>query len=96
VAFGVLVWMIRAKAGLVGFDLGVARFAAKHADPTATQGLRDLSQLGGAVFLGPFAVVMCIALVRRDHLIGVAGSFISVLPPSRPNMPSNPTRSTTR
>jgi undecaprenyl-diphosphatase len=72
VAFGLLIWMIRTNIGFAHFDLGAARFAAKHATPASTQALRDLSQLGGAAVLGPLAVVMCLAVVRRDRLVAVA------------------------
>src|ERR1700728_1786832 len=45
VSFGLLIWMIRTNVGFARFDLGAARFAAKHATPVSTQALRDLSQL---------------------------------------------------
>jgi membrane-associated phospholipid phosphatase len=75
VAFGLLVWMVRSKFGFARFDLGAARFAANHASATSTRFLRDLSVLGGAVFLGPFAGLACLAVVRRERVIAV-GAFL--------------------
>jgi membrane-associated phospholipid phosphatase len=72
VAFGLLVWMIRTNIGFARFDLSAARFAAAHASPASMRVLRDLSVLGGAAFLGPFAAVMCVAVVRRERLPAVA------------------------
>ena len=63
--------MIRTNIGFARFDLGAARFAAAHASPASTRLLRDLSVLGGAAFLGPFAAVMCLAVVRRERLPAV-------------------------
>ena len=63
--------MIRTNIGFARFDLGVARFAAAHASPASTRLLRDLSVLGGAAFLGPFAALMGLAVVRRDRLPAV-------------------------
>ena len=76
VALGLLVWMIRTNVGFARFDLGAARFAAAHASPASTRLLRDLSVLGGAVFLGPFAGLMCLAVVRRDRLLAVVGFLL--------------------
>jgi membrane-associated phospholipid phosphatase len=76
VAFGLLIWMVRTNIGFARFDLGAARFAAAHASPASTRVLRDLSVLGGAVFLGPFAGLICLAVVRRDRLPAVIGFLL--------------------
>ncbi len=76
VAFGLMLWMVRTNIGFARFDLGAARFAAAHAGPASTRFLRDLSVLGGAVFLGPFAGLMCLAVTRRERLIAVAGFLL--------------------
>jgi hypothetical protein len=76
VALGLLIWMIRTDIGFARFDLGAARFAGAHASPASTRLLRDLSVLGGAVFLAPFAVVVCLAVVRRERLLAVIGFLL--------------------
>lgn len=76
VGFGLLIWMIRTHAGFAHFDMGAARFAARHASPSSTQVMRDLSVLGGAVFLGPFAGLLALSLVRRERLIAVVGFLV--------------------
>ncbi len=76
VALGLLIWMVRTHLGFARFDLGAARFAAAHATPVSTRLLRDLSVLGGAVFLGPLAALMALAVVRRDRLVAVIGFLL--------------------
>jgi membrane-associated phospholipid phosphatase len=76
VALGLLIWMIRSNIGFARFDLGAAHFAAAHASPASTRLLRDLSVLGGAAFLGPFAGLMALAVVRRDRLVAVIGFLL--------------------
>jgi membrane-associated phospholipid phosphatase len=76
VAFGLLIWMVRTNIGFARFDLGAARFAAAHASPVSTRLLRDLSVLGGAVFLGPFAGLVCLAVVHRERLLAVIGFLL--------------------
>ncbi len=76
VAFGLLIWMIRSNIGFAHLDLGAARFAADHATPASTRLLRDVSVLGGAVFLGPFAGVLCLAMVRPERLLAVIGFLV--------------------
>ncbi len=75
-ALGLLLWMIRTDIGFARFDLGAARFAAAHATPESTRLLRDLSVLGGAVFLAPFAGVVCLAVARRERLLAVIGFLL--------------------
>ena len=76
VTLGLLIWMIRTNIGFARFDLGAAHLAAAHASPASTRVLRDLSVFGGAVFLGPFAGLVCLAVVRRDRLLAVIGFLL--------------------
>ena len=76
VTLGLLIWMIRTNIGFARFDLGAAHFAAAHASPASTRVLRDLSVFGGAVFLGPFAGLVCLAVVPRDRLLAVIGFLL--------------------
>src|SRR5450631_633222 len=67
VGFGVLLIMVRSNAGFAHFDLGAARFAARHASPASTNVLRAFSQLGGAVVLVPITIVVGLVAARRYH-----------------------------
>ncbi len=71
-AFGLVLLMVRHHLGFAGFDLSAARFAARHATPTTTHVLRDLTQLGGAVVLVPVALIVCVVTCRRHGLVTTA------------------------
>jgi len=75
-SIGLILVMIRNHVGFADFDLSAARFAARHANPTATQALRDISQFGGAVALVPLAVVVCVVASRRHGLLTAAAFLI--------------------
>jgi len=45
-AFGLILLMVRNHPGFADFDLSAARLAARHATPTTTHVLRDITQLG--------------------------------------------------
>ncbi len=71
-AFGLVLLMVRNHLGFADFDLSAARFAARHATPTTTDVLRDVTQLGGAVVLVPVALVVCAVASRRHGLVATA------------------------
>lgn len=73
---GLILVMIRNHVGFADFDLGAARFAARHATPAATQVLRDISQFGGAVVLVPLAVAVCAVVSRRHGLVASAAFLV--------------------
>jgi membrane-associated phospholipid phosphatase len=63
---GILLAMIRTRAGLASFDGRFARFGAEHATDASTEALRALSQLGGTTGVIALAVAVCaLELVRR-------------------------------
>ncbi len=76
-AFGLILLMVRNHLGFADFDLSAARFAARHATPTATHVLRDITQFGGAVVLVPAAVVVC-AIGSRHHGLVATAAFLTL------------------
>jgi undecaprenyl-diphosphatase len=76
-AFGLVLLMVRNHLGFAEFDLSAARFAARHATPTTTHVLRDITQLGGAVVLVPVALVVC-ALTSRRHGLVTTAAFLTL------------------
>ncbi|MDP9101969.1 MAG: phosphatase PAP2 family protein [Actinomycetota bacterium] len=83
VATGVLLLMVRRHAGFASFDGSAARFGARHAGQVSTTVLRWLTQLGGAVVLGPLSLLVVVAERRRRPLVvlifltlAVGGQFL--------------------
>jgi membrane-associated phospholipid phosphatase len=76
VGFGVVLVMVRTNAGFAHFDLGAARFAARHASPASTNVLRAFSQLGGAVVLVPMTIAVGLVAARRYRFLPVAGFLV--------------------
>ena len=71
-AFGLMIFMVRARFGFADFDGSAARFAARNATPTSTTLLRVFTQLGGAAVLVPLSVLVWALTARRR---GVATSL---------------------
>jgi undecaprenyl-diphosphatase len=76
-AVGVLLFMVRTKSGFAHFDQSAAQFGARHATPSSTHILRLFTQLGGAVVLVPFAVLVAIVEARRTRLAPLV-AFLAV------------------
>lgn len=76
VGFGLLLFMVRDNVGFARFDLGAARFAARHASPTSTAVLRAFAQLGGAVLLAPITIGVAVVAARRRRAVAVVGFLL--------------------
>jgi undecaprenyl-diphosphatase len=63
---GALWLMVRAEAGLVEADGPIARWAAEHAEPWATEVFRWISRLGGTEALVVLAVLVTVVGWRRS------------------------------
>lgn len=66
VLLGVLLWMIRANAGLAHYDLSAARWGATHATTASTNAMRDISLVGGTV--GSIAIAVVVAAIASRRL----------------------------
>jgi membrane-associated phospholipid phosphatase len=66
VLLGLLVWMIRANAGIARYDRSAARWGAAHATTTATNVMRDISLVGGTV--GSIAIALVVAAIASRRL----------------------------
>jgi undecaprenyl-diphosphatase len=62
---GILLLMIRTKAGVAQYDLAFARFGATHATSTSTTALRLLTNLGGTLGVVSLAVIVGAVEYRR-------------------------------
>ena len=76
-AFGLVLVMVRDHLGFAQYDLGAARFAARHASPVSTTVLRDFTQLGGAAVLVPIALIVCLLSARR-HGVVTSAAFLTL------------------
>ena len=65
VLVGIVLWMVRQNAGLAEFDLGAARWGARHATNASTDVLRAISQLGGTIGSIVIAVLVVVAVGRH-------------------------------
>jgi undecaprenyl-diphosphatase len=62
VAVGVLLWMVRANAGVARLDRGASTWGATHASDASTTGLKWLTELGAT----PFVAVLVLATAALD------------------------------
>lgn len=76
IGVGVLVFMVRRDVGFARFDLSAATFGAHHATSLSTAVMRDLAQLGGAVVLVPFTVVVAVIGGRGRERKLAAAAFL--------------------
>ena len=62
---GLLLWMVRANAGLARSDRGVATWGASNASDAATSILRAITDLGSTRFVVLAAIVVALVEIRR-------------------------------
>jgi Membrane-associated phospholipid phosphatase len=79
VVFGVLAYLIRTNAGLLGIDNGVAKWGNRHATATSTHVLNDLTQLGGIYVVVGLCVVLAVAETFRQRTVWVPLFIIAVM-----------------
>jgi undecaprenyl-diphosphatase len=77
---GVLLVMVRRDVGFARWDLGAARWGARHATELATTILRDVSMLGGTLGLITVAVVVAVVehrrIPNRSALVFIVAVFV--------------------
>ena len=79
VVFGVLAYLIRTNAHLLGIDNGVAKWANRHETATSTHVLADLTQLGSIYPIVGLCVVLAIAETLRQRSVWVPLFIVSVM-----------------
>ena len=79
VLFGVLAYLIRTNAHLLGIDNGVAKWGNRHATATSTHVLNDLTQLGGIYAIVGLCVVLAAAETFRQRSVWVPLFIIAVM-----------------
>ena len=79
VVFGVLAYLIRTNAHLLGIDNGVAKWGNRHATATSTHVLNDVTQLGGIYAVVGLCVVLAIAETFRQRSVWVPLFIIAVM-----------------
>ena len=79
VVFGVLAYLIRTNANLLGIDNGVAKWGNRHATATSTHVLNDLTQLGGIYVVVGLCVVLAVAETFRQRSVWVPLFIIAVM-----------------
>ena len=79
VVFGVLAYLIRTNAHLLGIDNGVAKWGNRHATATSSHVLNDLTQLGGIYAVVGLCVVLAVAETFRQRSVWVPLFIICVM-----------------
>lgn len=79
VVFGVLAYLIRTNAQLLGIDNGVAKWANRHETATSTHVLTDLTQLGSIYPIVGLCAVLAIAETLRQRSVWVSLFIVSVM-----------------
>ena len=77
--FGIVLAMVRTHRGFADFDLGAARWGARHATTASTAILRAITRLGSVVVLLPLAVVVAAVEIRRQRDWSVLGFLVVVV-----------------
>src|SRR5437773_10815840 len=79
VLFGVLAYLIRTNAHLLGIDNGVAKWGNRHATATSTHVLDDVTQLGSVYAVVVLAIVLAFAETVRQRTIWVTLFSVAVM-----------------
>jgi membrane-associated phospholipid phosphatase len=79
VVFGVLAYLIRTNAHLLGIDNGVAKWGNRHATATSTSVLNALTQLGSVYVIVGLCVVLAVGETIRQRTAWVALFIVSVM-----------------
>ena len=85
---GIVLWMIRANAGLARYDLGAAHWGASNASTGIDRRLRTISLLGGT--LGSILIAVLVAAVVARQRVGgcrCAGGHVPGCRDGRPGRP---------
>lgn len=78
-ALGVLVLMVRSNTGLARYDVGVARWGARHAGPASTEIIRAITWLGSTIVVVSLAVVVAVVVYRRTRHWSIFAFLIVVV-----------------
>jgi undecaprenyl-diphosphatase len=76
--FGVLAYLVRSNAHLLGIDNGVARWGNAHASAFSTHGLNAVTQLGNIYVVVAFCVILAVVETIAERSIWVI-PFIAVV-----------------
>jgi membrane-associated phospholipid phosphatase len=79
VAFGVLAYLIRTNAHLLGIDNGVAKWGNQHATATSMHVLSDVTQLGSIYTVLVLCVVLAVAETVRQRSVWVPLFVLAVI-----------------
>jgi membrane-associated phospholipid phosphatase len=73
VAFGVVLAMVRRRAGFAHYDVTIASWASQHATDLSTHLFTFVTQFGGSRVLFPLAIVVAVVEWRRVPARGPSG-----------------------
>ncbi len=79
VLFGVLAYLVRTNAHLLGIDNGVAKWGNAHASAFSTHGLNAVTQLGSIYTVAFLAIVLAIVETIRERTIWVVAFIAAVM-----------------
>ncbi|HET7129113.1 MAG TPA: phosphatase PAP2 family protein [Gaiellaceae bacterium] len=79
VLFGVLAYLVRTNAHLVGIDMSVAKWGSRHASPTSTTLLGDATQLGSVYVVIALCVVLAVVETVREKSVWVVPFILAVV-----------------
>ncbi len=77
--FGVLAYLVRTNAHLLGIDNGVARWGNAHASAFSTHALNAITQLGSVYVVAVLAVVLAIVETVKERTIWVVPFIAAVM-----------------
>lgn len=79
VLFGLLAYLMRTNADLVGIDNGVAKWGNRHATAMSMHALNLVTQLGGIYTIVALCVTLAVAETIRERAVWVAPFIIAVM-----------------
>ncbi|HEY2777381.1 MAG TPA: phosphatase PAP2 family protein [Gaiellaceae bacterium] len=79
VLFGALAYLVRTNAHLAGIDKSVAKWGSRHASPTSTHLLDDVTQLGSIYVIVFLCVVLAVAETIREKTVWVVPFILAVM-----------------
>ena len=79
VLFGVLAYLVRTNAHLLGIDNGVAKWGNAHASTFSTHGLNAVTQLGNIYTVAILAIVLALVETIRERTIWVVAFIAAVM-----------------
>jgi membrane-associated phospholipid phosphatase len=79
VLLGVLAYLVRSNAHLIGIDNGVAKWGNRHASPTSTHILNAITQLGGIYMVIVLCVVLAVVETIRERSVWVVAFIVAAV-----------------